>query len=385
MSEFGGVRSASELGGLQSRPLAVTPARGGRKRSGRAFPICRRAVLLTVWLVASISTMGVAPAAPQSGGPQDSANVDLAAGAWIASNGEAKNVPDPAKQKQGQVLEWRYTVGGQPLFLAQRKLSGKYPSADTVSFAVKSNREGTLMLRLGTSAGKNYLASFQTGTAWKEVSLRLDSFLAENGGGQLAASSVDSILLADLSGQRREGSGARTIWVTDLRMSMAGSRPAASVNSERPANYAGTWTASAGTVQLVRDPLKQIAAEILEWRYQVSPQTPFIADQHLSGRFPEASAGLTFRARSDKAGLLFMRLVTSKGAFVVNFRATTAWQVFTFGFEQFLSEQGQGHPEAGRIQGIAVADLNGEKKTLSGPRTVWITQVRAIGRNQQPL
>ncbi len=312
--------------------------------------------------------------------------VGLAAGDWLASNGVVRTTPDPGSQKQGPVLSWHYTRSLQPTFLARRQLSGQLAGADALSFSIKSDREGTLMMRLGTAGGKNYLASFHAATGWTDVALRLEDFLAENGGGKLNPASVESLLLADLSGQNRQSLGNRTVWLAELRMSPARAGDVTTVGASAPVNIAGSWTASAGAIRLGSDPLRQIATDVLEWNYELGPVPVFIADRGGTGRFKEAAAGITFRARSDRAGLLFVRLVTSSGSHIVNFTATPYWQTYTFGFDQFVAESNDaGRPDPGRIRGIAVADLNGEKGTLSGRRTVWLTRIGVIGPDRKPI
>jgi len=374
------LRGFNSVSAITTRGYFLRRRRFARLSGGRGGVL--GAALLAI---SSVIVSGCA-VARESASSYEPHMIDLAAGDWLASNGAVRNAPDPAKQKQGPVLGWHYTPGSQPTFLARRQLVGQLSGADTLSFSIKSDREGTLMLRLGTTGGKNYLSSFRAATGWTEVNLRLDEFLAENGGGKLSPAAVDTLLLADLSGQGRQSSGDRTVWLTELRMSAAGPGNANAAGAAAPLNYAGSWTASAGTIRLGGDPLRQIAANVVEWNYEIGSTPVFIADRGLAGRFPAASAGIAFRARSDRAGLLFIRLVTSSGSYVVNFTATPSWQSYTFGFDQFVAERNvTGRPQAGRIQGIAVADLNGEKRVLSGRRTVWLSKIGAIDQDRKPL
>jgi hypothetical protein len=139
------------------------------------------------------------------------------AGQWLASLGTVRMAADAIGVRPNPVLEWRYHIPREPVFVANQTIVDLLSRSTGVSFWIRSDRPGILFTRLGLSDGSTWVASFDATQKWRRISFRYDQFLPEKPAGRLDSSKIRSILFADLSGEKAALTGERTVWVADVQ------------------------------------------------------------------------------------------------------------------------------------------------------------------------
>lgn len=159
-------------------------------------------------------------------------------GRWNVSSGDLQISADPEGASGGKVLEWRYPLSKDFIFLTTGARMERFAGADEVAFRIQSDRPGRFFIRLDQTNKAAFATSFTVGTSWREVRLRLkDIKLAGWGFQKLDGSKIKAVYLVDLTGKDEGATGARTVWLDDLR-AIGSSLPAL-----RPSGTPGRETA----------------------------------------------------------------------------------------------------------------------------------------------
>lgn len=153
-------------------------------------------------------------------------------GRWNASSGSYRIAPDPAREVQGNVLEWRYNLIKNYILITTSARTERFAGAEEVAFRIRSDRRGRMFIRIDQANKSAFAKDFIVDDTWQEIRLKLSEIkYAGFGFRKIDASKIRTIYFVDLTGKDEGATGTRTVWLDDLRaIGTSGAGPTSTVS-----------------------------------------------------------------------------------------------------------------------------------------------------------